>query len=115
MSSSAFNELDFYLNRDMQFSDDEINNFDVLAWWRLNQHSYPVLVAMARDVLTSLVSTVPLESAFSAGNRVLDPKRSRLSPKILEMCVCFKDWLNVELEQQGTELVDESSEDEVDN
>ena len=99
----------------MQFSDNEINNFDVLAWWRLNQHRYVVLAAMACDVLTPPVSTVPLESAFSTGNKVLDSKRSRLSPKILEMCVCFKDWLDVEFEQQGIELVDESSEDDVDD
>ena len=33
---------------------------------------------MARDILTVLVSTVASESAFSAGNRVLDEQRSRL-------------------------------------
>jgi hypothetical protein len=47
---------------------------------------------MARDVLTTLVSTVASESAFSAGGRVLDEKRTRLTPKNLEALMCVKDW-----------------------
>ena len=47
---------------------------------------------MARDLLTPPVSTVASESAFSAGNRVLDDRRSRLTPDILECLICLKDW-----------------------
>ncbi|KAL2518993.1 Subtilisin-like protease [Abeliophyllum distichum] len=39
------------------------------------------------------VSTVASESAFSAANRVLDERRSRLKEDILEALICVKDWL----------------------
>ena len=48
---------------------------------------------MARDLLTVPVSTVASESVFSAGNRVLDERRSRLKEDILEALICVKDWL----------------------
>ncbi|KAL2512695.1 Zinc finger BED domain-containing protein DAYSLEEPER [Abeliophyllum distichum] len=72
---------------------DEVENLDVLEWWRLNERSYPVLSKMARDLLTVPVSTVASESAFSAANMVLDERRSRLKEDILEALVCIKDWL----------------------
>ena len=82
--------------------------------WHVNQHTYPVLVAMVHDVLSPMGSAVPLESGFNASTRVLDPKTRRLLEKALEMFVCFRDWRDVEFEEQGIKLVDESSEDELD-
>ena len=51
-----------------------------------------MLSIMARDVLTTPVSIVALKSAFSAGGRVLDEKRRRLTPKNLEALMCVQDW-----------------------
>ena len=73
--------------------EDEVDKLDILRWWKLNERSYPVLSKMARDLLTVLVSTVASESAFSAGNRVLDEQRSRLKEDILEALICVKDWI----------------------
>ena len=42
-----------------------IDNFDILAWWRLNATKYPILAPMARDILSIPVSTVASESSFS--------------------------------------------------
>ncbi|KAF7138594.1 hypothetical protein RHSIM_Rhsim07G0152600 [Rhododendron simsii] len=35
---------------------------------------------------------VASESAFSVGKRVLDERRSRLAPNILDCLICLKDW-----------------------
>ncbi|CAD5327220.1 unnamed protein product [Arabidopsis thaliana] len=43
--------------------------FDVLGWWRTNSSKYPVLSAIARDLLAMQVSSVASESAFS--NRIV--------------------------------------------
>ena len=67
-------------------------NFDILGWWKLNSEKYKVLSAIARDVLAVPVTTVPSESAFSTGGRVLDPFRSSLSPKTVEGIICLKNW-----------------------
>ncbi|EOX99920.1 Uncharacterized protein TCM_008928 [Theobroma cacao] len=86
-------KLEKYLSKlvdDEGFNDDE---FDVLMWWKLNQFRFPVLAAIARDVLAVPVSTVALESAFSTGGRVLDAYRSFLTPKVVQALICAQDWL----------------------
>ncbi|WJZ84094.1 hypothetical protein VitviT2T_003718 [Vitis vinifera] len=84
-------DLDRYLNIDLiSFEDDE--DFDILIWWKSQQHKYPVLSIIARDVLTVPVSTVALEAAFSAGGRVVSDKRYSLAPDSIEANICVKDW-----------------------
>ena len=66
---------------------------DILAYWKLNECRYPIVAAMARDILAVPVSTVASESSFSTGGRVLDAYRSRLIPSTVEALVCTRDWL----------------------
>ena len=55
-------------------------DFDILGWWKSNSATYPVLARMARDVLSVPASTVPSESAFNTGERVVSDFRSKLRP-----------------------------------
>ncbi|KAI3799153.1 hypothetical protein L1987_34443 [Smallanthus sonchifolius] len=41
---------------------EEFENFDILSWWQGRESQYPVLAAMARDLLTVQASTVASES-----------------------------------------------------
>ena len=59
----------------------------------INSSKYPVLSKMARDVLAIPASTVPSESAFSTGGRVVSDYRSRLGCSTVEMQICLQDWL----------------------
>ena len=52
-------ELDRYL--DEEDDGDFDNDFDVLIWWKLNCHRFPILSNMARDVLAAPISTVASE------------------------------------------------------
>ena len=65
---------------------------DVIEFWRNNERRWPIVSAIAKDLLTPPVSTVASESAFSAGKRVLSEIRSRLKEDILEALMCVKDW-----------------------
>ncbi|CAK8563417.1 unnamed protein product [Lathyrus sativus] len=65
----------------------EIN---VLEWWKVNSGQYPILANIARDVLAIPISIVASESAFSTGERVLDPYHSSLTPTTM---ICTQDWL----------------------
>ena len=81
-SSSPNNvtDIDKYISVDtIPFEDND--NFDILAWWKVQQIKYPVLFIIARDVLTVPVSTVASEAAFSTGGRVIGEKRYGLSPQ----------------------------------
>ena len=69
------------------------------------------MAAMARDILTVQASTVASESAFSLSGRVLNEKRSRLSAQSLEVCICYKDYLD-SLERQQDRVSIKSTSDE---
>ncbi|GJY55904.1 RNA-directed DNA polymerase, eukaryota [Tanacetum coccineum] len=73
---------------------EEFTNFDILAWWKEREIQFPILSAMARDLLTVQASTVASESAFSISGRIISERRSRLTPESVEVCVCLKDYLD---------------------
>jgi hypothetical protein len=39
-----------------------------------------------------LVSTISSESAFSTSGRIIEERRRRLSPEMVEAFTCTKDW-----------------------
>ena len=84
-STSSLHELNLLLNNNIndRLTPEEINNFNIFSWWKSQEHNYPVLAAMARDLLTPPMSTVASESCFSAGKKVLDDKRSRMNKRTL--------------------------------
>ncbi|KAL2937404.1 putative AC transposase [Bienertia sinuspersici] len=69
------------------------------------------LEGIAKDILVIPASTIASKSAFSAGRRVLDEKRSRPSSKSIEMCVCKKDWDQAEKRTQGLKEEEEDEDD----
>jgi hypothetical protein len=83
-------ELDIYLEEETEYDSED---FDILAWWKINAKKIPMLSTMARDFLAIPLSTVASESTFSCGGRILGDTRSSLNPNILEALVCAKDWL----------------------
>jgi hypothetical protein len=83
------NELDQYLKEKLTPRREEI---DILKWWKGKSEIYPVLSVMARDILAIPASTVPSESAFSTGGRVISDYRSSLAPTTIEALICLQDW-----------------------
>ncbi|KMS98900.1 hypothetical protein BVRB_3g067910 [Beta vulgaris subsp. vulgaris] len=97
-------EIEKYLDEETV---EDVDDFDILKWWKTNTSRFPTLSLIARDVLAIPVSTVASESAFSTGGRVLDPFRSSLTPKIVEALVCGQDWLRaspVDVEEKMEEI-----------
>ncbi|GKV11083.1 hypothetical protein SLEP1_g22368 [Rubroshorea leprosula] len=83
------NEVDLYLAEDKEKKSDK---FHILNWWKVNSLRYPILSLIARDVFVVPMSTAASESAFSTGGRVLDPYRSTLSLKTMEILICTQNW-----------------------
>jgi Sec-independent protein translocase protein TatA len=83
------NELDRYLKEELTARKAEV---DILEWWKINSSKYPVLSKMARDILAISASTVPSESAFSTGGRVISDYSSGLVCSTVEALVCLQDW-----------------------
>ena len=95
-SSAPTSELGQYMATNFlrTLSPNEFANFDILAWWKEREIQYPVLSAMARDLLAVQASTVASESAFSTSGRIISDRRTRLTPEAVEVCVCLKDYLD---------------------
>ena len=49
------------------FEDPDVEDFDILMWWKMNYFRYRVLSQIACDVLAIPISTVASEFAFSIG------------------------------------------------
>uniref|UniRef100_A0A803M9E0 HAT C-terminal dimerisation domain-containing protein n=1 Tax=Chenopodium quinoa TaxID=63459 RepID=A0A803M9E0_CHEQI len=83
-------ELDKYLEEDTA---DDIDEFDILSWWKFNYLRFPNVGRVARDVLVAPVLTIAYESAFSTSGRFLDQFRSSSTPRVVEGLVCAQNWL----------------------
>nr|XP_028961425.1 zinc finger BED domain-containing protein RICESLEEPER 1-like [Malus domestica] len=83
--------MHFVEDSDEKVVGDEVDSylFDPLV----NGNKYPILAAIAKDILAIHVSTVASESAFSTGGRVISDFRSSLTPKLVEALICMQNWL----------------------
>lgn len=88
--AKSLNELQRYFEEDFH---PRTPHFDILKWWSVNCARYPILGAIARDVLAVPASTVASESAFSACGGVVTDHRSSLAPETIEALICFEDWI----------------------
>ena len=61
-----------------------------------------MLTHLARDIFLIHVSTVSAESAFSMADNIIDPHRSRLTPKMVEILTVGKIWELADLRMQKT-------------
>ncbi|WVZ84994.1 LOW QUALITY PROTEIN: hypothetical protein U9M48_031959 [Paspalum notatum var. saurae] len=123
---ASTSELASYLDSDILTEFDE--DFNVLSWWQKHKLTYPILSLLAKDVLTVPASTISLESTFSLAGRVIEERRRRLTPDMVEVLSCIKDWeladthLQHSVEEETNELeevhenmyldVDDATEDE---
>ena len=82
--------LTSYVDSDTLQKFDE--DFNILNWWHEHKLSYPILSILARDVISVPVSTISSESAFSLCGRIIEERRRRLAPEMVEMLLCMKDW-----------------------
>jgi hypothetical protein len=53
----------------------------------------PILFSiLARDVISVPVSTISSKSTFRLCGRIIEERRRRLAPEMVEMLLCMKDW-----------------------
>ena len=57
---------------------------DILDWWKRHQNEFPHLAAMAQKFLSIPATQVTSERCFSISGRVVETRRTRLSPDHVE-------------------------------
>jgi hypothetical protein len=100
-SSSQHCELNTFFETKFDIAHQgDFQEFDLLLWWKNHTESYPVLSQLARDVLVIPVSTICSEQAFSTSGRIIEPRRSCLTPQMVEVLTCLNDWEHAEMRMQ---------------
>ncbi|KAI9165216.1 hypothetical protein LWI28_009816 [Acer negundo] len=61
------------------------------------------MATIAKNIISTPVSTVAVEQEFSAGGNILDERHSCLTPKALQIQVCVDDWTKAQYRQQEIE------------
>jgi hypothetical protein len=83
-------ELQEYLDEGLYILNS--TTFCALDWWRNNYMKCKILSKMVVDILAIPISTVASESIFSAGGRVIDERRTKLSEDSVETLICGGGW-----------------------
>ncbi|KJA18309.1 hypothetical protein HYPSUDRAFT_69968 [Hypholoma sublateritium FD-334 SS-4] len=65
-------------------------DMNIVEWWGLNAHRYPVWASLARDYLAVMASSVSSERAFSSAGITISKRRNRLKGDIVEALQCLK-------------------------
>ena len=88
-------ELDDYMNLDVSIKDclkpgitevKEINDLDLINWWKRNEKKFPRLALIAQYYLTIPLSSAQSERAFSSSGNSRNSKRTSLSDVNLGLC-----------------------------
>ncbi|KAK3225591.1 hypothetical protein Dsin_005453 [Dipteronia sinensis] len=83
--------------------DDDVENFDILHWWRDHDKHFPILAITVKQILATPVSTVAVEQEFTVGGNILDVRHSLLSPESIQVQVCVDDCSKAQNRQQELE------------
>ena len=70
---------------------------DILQWWKIHCQIYPNLSRMARDILSTLASSVPVERMFSEGSLIMTNKRASLKNEPMKALICTNSWVKSSL------------------
>ncbi|KAA0039652.1 zinc finger BED domain-containing protein RICESLEEPER 2-like isoform X3 [Cucumis melo var. makuwa] len=83
---------------------------DLLNWWKVNSSRFKIISQVARDIYSNPISTVPFESAFNTGGRVLDSFQNSLTPQTAEALICAQNWIQSKPLDDMTEEIDGAEE-----
>lgn len=70
---------------------------DVLRWWSEHKKVYPILAKMAKDKLSIMATSVPVERFFSKAGLLDQPLRNVLTEEIFRALLCINAWSNSDL------------------
>ena len=80
-------EIERYLTVKRHISETQLS---LLQWGKANEHIYPRLSVLARQHLAIPASSVPSGRVFSLAGSIVNKKRSRLKPALVETLIFLK-------------------------
>ncbi|KAA1131961.1 hypothetical protein PGTUg99_034679 [Puccinia graminis f. sp. tritici] len=66
---------------------------NILAWWKSQAPSFPVLASLARNYLSCAASSASVKQTFSAAADICTTSRGALAPQTIERCISSHLWI----------------------
>lgn len=85
-------EIDFYIESPCANKD-----VDILTWWRDHENVYPILAKMAKDLLSVMATSVPVERLFSNTAQIMVPRRRTMKNDIFQALGTISSWIKSDL------------------
>jgi hypothetical protein len=73
----------------------EKGDTNILLFWKIRHHRYPLLSIMAKTYLAIPATCTPSEEVFTAGGSVIRYQYPSLNPEKIEKLICVKEWYRV--------------------
>jgi hypothetical protein len=67
---------------------------DVLQWWRENEHIYPHLAQVAKDVFAVQLAQVGVERVFNRSKDTIGDRRHNLAAQTLREIMILRSWIS---------------------
>jgi hypothetical protein len=92
-ANKVLDELDVYLKEPLATNEEgEFDlSFSPVQYWKMNEHRFPALAPIARDVMGVPASSANIERAFSTAVDIKSAKRNKIKAALFQMLlfICF--------------------------
>ena len=91
-ANKVLNELDVYLKEPLATNEEgEFHlSFSPLQYWKLNEHRFPALAPIARDVMGVPASSAKIDRTFSTAKDIKSAKRNKIKAALFQMPLFIK-------------------------
>ena len=104
-------EYDLWL-LEARLSRDHPHSLNLIAYWLSLKSTYPHLLQLALDVLSIPASSCDCERMFSEIGDLLEPKRRKIGPQLLQAIQCVRSWHRAGFKVNGSFQPLSSTEDD---
>jgi hypothetical protein len=86
-ANKVLDELDVYLKEPLATNEEgEFDwSFSPVHYWKMNEHRFPALAPIARDVMGVPASSANIEHAFSTAVDIKSAKRNKIKAALFQM------------------------------
>jgi hypothetical protein len=91
-ANKVLDELDVYLKEPLATNEEgEFDlSFSPVQYWKMNEHRFPALAPIARDVMGVPASSANIERAFSTAVDIKSAKRNKIKAALFQMLLFIK-------------------------
>lgn len=91
-----------FVNGSQQLTEDDPLALNLIQYWQLNLHLFPIIAKFAIDIMTILAAAADCERTFSELGDLLGTWRLRRKSELLAELQSIKNWKRIGIELSTT-------------